>query len=99
LTRLFAGSANYMRPDNLNKGDVHRLITLDTPHFGSNFANLLVGLHRVSPAKTESTVSGITGGSIVNGAVCDLSENSPALAGIGGTSLRSQVITATGGPA
>lgn len=100
LTRLFAGSANYLRPDNLNKGDVHRLITLDTPHFGSNFANLLVGLHRVNPSKAESTVSGITGGSIVNGAVCDLSENSPALQVLaGGTTLRSQVITGTGGPA
>jgi len=100
LTRLFAGTPNYMRPENLNKGDVHRLITLDTPHFGSNFANLLVALHRVNPAKAESTVSGITGGSIVNGAVCDLSENSPALAVLaGGTSLKSQVITATGGPA
>ena len=100
LTRLFAGTPNYMRPENLNKGDVHRLITLDTPHFGSNFANLLVGLHRVNPAKAESTVSGITGGSIVRGAVCDLSENSPALAVLaGGTSLKAQVITATGGPA
>ena len=98
LTRLFAGSPNFMRPDNLNSGDVHRLITLDTPHFGSNFANLLVGLHRVNPSKAESTVAGITGGSIVNGAVCDLSENSPALQGISGTSLKSQVITATGGP-
>jgi Bacterial Ig-like domain (group 2) len=98
LTRLFVGSSGFRRPDNLDSGDVHRLITLDTPHFGSNFANLLVGLHRVNPAKTESTVTGITGGSIVNGAVCDLSENSPALQGIGSTGLKAQVITATGGP-
>ncbi len=100
LTRLYAGSANFQRPDNLNSGDVHRLITLDTPHFGSNFANLLVALHRVNPLKTESVVSGITGGSVVNGAVCDLAENSPALQELaGGTSLEAQVITATGGPA
>ncbi len=76
------------------------MITLDTPHFGSNFANLLVALHRANPAKAESTVSAITNGSIVNGAVCDLAENSPALQGlVGGTSLKAQVITATGGPA
>jgi pimeloyl-ACP methyl ester carboxylesterase len=100
LTRLYAGSQNFQRPDNLNKGDIHRLITLDTPHFGSNFANLLVELHRVTPAKTESTVSTLTGGSVVRGAVCDLAENSPALQGLsGGTSLMGQVITATGGPA
>ncbi len=101
LTRLYADSSDFKRPDNLNSGDVHRLITLDTPHFGSNFANLLVALHRAKPAKTESTVLDITnGGIIVNGAVCDLAENSPALQGLsGGTSLKAQVITATGGPA
>jgi pimeloyl-ACP methyl ester carboxylesterase len=100
LTRLYAGSQTYQRPDNLNKGDVHRLVTLDTPHFGSNFANLLVALHRATPAKTEAAVSALTGGTVVNGAVCDLAENSPALQTLaGGTALRSQVITATGGPA
>jgi pimeloyl-ACP methyl ester carboxylesterase len=100
LTRLYAGTQSFTRPDNLNKGDVHRLITLDTPHFGSNFANLLVALHRANPPKTESTVLALTGGSVLNGAVCDLSENSPALQGLGGgTSLMAEAITATGGPA
>jgi pimeloyl-ACP methyl ester carboxylesterase len=100
LTRLYAGSQNFARPDNLNMGDVHRLITLDTPHFGSNFANLLTELHQVNPTHTESVVSNLTGGSVTGGAVCDLSENSPALAGLaGGTALTAQAITATGGPA
>jgi pimeloyl-ACP methyl ester carboxylesterase len=100
LTRLYAGSASFKRPDNLDRGDVHRLITLDTPHFGSNFANLLVALHNVNPTRTESVVSGITGGSVVGGAVCDLAENSPALHALaGGTSLAGQFITGSGGPA
>ena len=99
LTRLYAGSATYQRPENLNMGDIHRLVTLDTPHFGSSFANLLVALHRANPAKTESTVVALVKGSVVNGAVCDLAENSPALQALGATTLKSQVITATGGPA
>lgn len=100
LTRLYAGSPNFQRPDNLGKGDIHRLVTLDTPHWGSSFANLLVSLHRVAPEKTRSTVTSLTKGSVVNGAVCDLSENSAGLQALsGGTSLRGQVITATGGPA
>src|ERR1043165_8926263 len=101
LTRLYVESASFKRPDNLNSGDIHRLTTLDTPHFGSNFANLLVGLHRANSTKTESVVSSITdGGLVTGGAVCDLAENSPALHGLaGGTPLAAQVITATGGPA
>lgn len=100
LTRLYAGSNSFQRPDNYNKGDIHRLITLDTPHFGSSFANLLVDLHQTNPTQTESTVSQITGGSVTKGAVCDLAENSSALAALtSGTPLKAQVITASGGPA
>lgn len=100
LTRLYAGSNSFQQPGNYNQGDIRRLITLDTPHFGSSFANLLVELYQANPSQTVSTVSGLTGGSVTQGAVCDLAENSPALAALsGGTTLPSQVITATGGPA
>jgi pimeloyl-ACP methyl ester carboxylesterase len=100
LTRLYAGSNSFQQPSNYNQGDIRRLVTLDTPHFGSSFANLLVDLYQANPSKTVSTVSGLTGGSVTQGAVCDLAENSPALATLsGGTPLSSQVITATGGPA
>ena len=103
LTRLHADAPTYKRAENLDKGDVHRLVTLDTPHLGSSFANLLVSLHNVNAAtatKLEATVHGLTGGALNNGAVCDLAENSAGLAALnGGTALRSQVITATGGPA
>ena len=103
LTRLYADTPDYKRPDNLDKGDVHRLVTLNTPHWGSSFANLLVALHNVdakTATKLESTVNGLTGGAVTRGAVCDLAENSTGLAALsGGTALRSQVITSTGGPA
>jgi pimeloyl-ACP methyl ester carboxylesterase len=99
LTRYYAASSQYMRVDNYNMGDIHRFITLDTPHGGSSFANLLVTLHGEDPVDLENTVTGLTHGSVVNGAVCDLSEDSPALVPLASaTNIKSQVVTATGGP-
>lgn len=107
LTRLYVGSSQYLRNDNFNLGDIHRLVTLDTPHAGASLANLIVSMSANSTAFAVlgPVVSGIASlfdapGNINDGAVCDLSENSPALQGLnGGTNLRSQVVTGTGGPA
>ena len=102
LTRLYVGSNSFQQPGNYNMGDIHRLVTLDTPHIGSSFANLLVDLYQDNSARTVSMVPSLTEGqgTIFGGAVCDLAENSPALEALSdGTDLQSQVITATGGPA
>lgn len=96
LTRLYALSNQYRRPDNFNSGDVRRLISLDTPHKGSSFANLLVSLHQAAPLQTY--LLGRVAGDITQGAVCDLAENSPALQGLASTQLPSRAITGTGGP-
>jgi pimeloyl-ACP methyl ester carboxylesterase len=104
LTRLYStltsGPSAYKRPDNLNLGDVHRLITLDTPHFGSNFPNLIIALNQSTPGPTAPTVNSITGGDITQGAVCDLAQNSKGLTALNSpTNLTGQFITGTGGPA
>jgi triacylglycerol esterase/lipase EstA (alpha/beta hydrolase family) len=100
LTRLYAASKDFMRDDNYQKGDVHRFITLDTPHGGTSFANLLVALHKTKPTQIEASVHNLVGADaqVVNGAVCDLNENSPGLQALMPTSIDSQIITATGGP-
>ncbi|MDQ2696134.1 MAG: hypothetical protein M3Z21_12300 [Pseudomonadota bacterium] len=101
LSRLYAQEPQYRRPDNLNAGDIRRLLTLDTPHLGSNFANLVVALHDAEPEQTEATIARIIpgGAEVTNGAVCDLAENSPVLSRLaGGTTLSAHAITATGGP-
>lgn len=95
LTRLYANSAQNTRIDNYNLGDVHRLITLDTPHWGSTLANLLISLRQVAPARVDFIGDVI--GSVKQGAVCDLAENSPALQGLGATAVPGSAITATGG--
>jgi pimeloyl-ACP methyl ester carboxylesterase len=99
LTRLYANLPAYKRVDNLNMGDVHRMITLDTPHIGTNFANLLVALHQSTPTATETTVTNLTKGSVTQGAVCDLAQNSAGLQGLSGDSLTAYFLTGTAGPA
>lgn len=100
LTRLYAASDQFMRDDNYQKGDIHRFITLDTPHGGASFANLLVTLHNSKPTQIEASVHNLVGATaeVVNGAVCDLNENSVGLQKLSTTNIDSQVITATGGP-
>jgi len=102
LARLYAQDPDYTRPDNLNEGDIHRLLTLNTPHFGSSFANLIVALHNAEPGTTKQIVDDLVPGDarIVNGSVCDLAENSQALQQLaGGTTVHAHAITSTGGPA
>lgn len=58
---------NYYNPSNFNVGSVRRLITIDTPHYGSGFANLLSGDNsRINNCiKLEKT--GVVAGAAVKG--------------------------------
>lgn len=97
LTRLYTlDTDRFLRPDNFNRGDVGRLATVDTPHYGSSLANLLVNLndHRFSwwlVAFSRRV------GAIDKGAVCDLAENSAALGTVGTFGLPILAITGNGG--
>ncbi len=83
------------------------LVTLDTPHAGASLANLIVSMaanslvfNAIGPLITGVASIFNAPGQVDAGAICDLSENSPALQGLnGGTNLKSQVVTGTGGPA
>jgi pimeloyl-ACP methyl ester carboxylesterase len=107
LTRLYStlttGPSAYKRPDNLNLGDVHRLITLDTPHLGSNFPNLIIAMNNYAAGALadaiKETVKGLTKGDITQGAVCDLAQNSTGLMALNSpTNLTGQYITGSAGP-
>lgn len=54
LSRLYIASPNYVRNDNFGLGDVHKLISLDSPHKGSELANLLDALNLTAPAGAVS---------------------------------------------
>ncbi len=98
LPRSFAATGFYRRQDNFGKGDLHKLITVNTPHWGSPFANLLVGI-RQTFFVGDLLIVGMEriGKSVVGGAIDDLSEGSPALGAIGATPVRAHAITGTGG--
>ncbi len=42
ISRRLALVSNFLQPDNFMLGDVHKLITIDSPHFGTKLANNLV---------------------------------------------------------
>jgi pimeloyl-ACP methyl ester carboxylesterase len=42
ITRTIAAQGNFLRDDNFGQGDVHKLITIDTPHLGSPLASQLL---------------------------------------------------------
>jgi hypothetical protein len=46
-------SAGFLRPDNFGRGDIHRLVTIATPHQGSDFADLALALEEMpAPLRT-----------------------------------------------
>lgn len=122
LTRGWIAHPDYRRADNLNAGDVHRLITLSTPHYGSQLANLLINafneyapdevvLEYVSdedygyiPTYFHPIEKLTTNGEkwmtakMKEGAVCDLAENSVAIASPGADDVEARGYTASGGP-
>jgi pimeloyl-ACP methyl ester carboxylesterase len=98
LPRSWVRSGFFRRPDNFGMGDLHKLVTLNTPHWGSPMANLLVSLRGI-PVVGDYLIVGMErmGMSIVGGAVDNLAEGSAALAAIGVTPVRSHSIAGKGG--
>ena len=41
LSRLYAGRADYKRPENYQRGDINRLVTIDSPHRGAIFGDAI----------------------------------------------------------
>jgi triacylglycerol esterase/lipase EstA (alpha/beta hydrolase family) len=44
VIRNYVSSPEYKRNNNFNAGDIHKLITLNTPHTGTPWAHLLSGI-------------------------------------------------------
>lgn len=78
LGRVFAGTQDYLRPDNFLSGDFHKLITVNAPLFGSKLAPRLTRLDNTR------TVCGwiwetLFGYPVAEGGVRDLRPDSPPL--------------------
>jgi pimeloyl-ACP methyl ester carboxylesterase len=111
LARLYAAGAHpidvptpaaYLRGDNLQKGDIHKLITLDTPHLGSELANgLFFGEFAITPLGelVDKFIGCVTCGAAAdlqarNQIVTNLPESkvpSHAIVGVGGQTVLDQI--------
>jgi pimeloyl-ACP methyl ester carboxylesterase len=80
LTRIHTQTlGQYLRPDNFLEGDIRRLITLDSPHFGSPLGDCAVAISE-SPIYPvfRATIPGLC---LECGAIGDLSVNTTARRG------------------
>jgi YVTN family beta-propeller protein len=74
ITRTLVILRQFLRNQNYMAGDIHKLITLDTPHLGSQFATRLIQ----SALECRVTFAKVTG-HVVDGAVRDLELGSDIL--------------------
>lgn len=97
LARIYVADApSFIRPDNLDAGDIRKIVTIDSPHLGTGLANLLISLYEHNPLALPLTLFSVFR-PFASGAVCNLAENSAALAAIGPLTLPSLVVTSSGG--
>jgi pimeloyl-ACP methyl ester carboxylesterase len=101
LGRLYAGEYSplvaYRRDDNLGAGDIHKLITLDTPHGGSELATALVDEAGVLTGLGEVAQPILQDRCVTCGAVLDLRLGSPILMAMPAVKVPSHAIVGVGG--
>ena len=74
IIRTFATLPRFLRLDNYASGDVHKLISIDTPYTGSPFASNLLASNGFCKAKFKDF-----GRNTAGGAISDLAGGSPIL--------------------
>src|SRR5205807_4890257 len=92
----------YLRNDNLGAGDLHKLITLDTPLKGSDLANQLIDEAGNPTRLGKDLQSALNTGEercITCGAVFDLRVGSPPISRMRATTVPSHAIVGVGGNA
>lgn len=84
LSRIYLQNPDCMgTPNNCYRSDIHKLITLNTPHSGTQVANFFLG--NSNCAAIARLLLGQNGMNWSNGAVADLQCNSPAIAAMNST--------------
>jgi pimeloyl-ACP methyl ester carboxylesterase len=100
LSRNHIRRPNYRRPQNYDEGDVHKLVTLNTPHTGSPLANVLVFIRDALPDFLgEPLVEKLrdAGFALDEGAVDNLQKGSGAILSIPQTRVPSHALVGIGG--
>ncbi len=104
MTRSLIQQPDYLQRDNFRRGSVHRLITIGTPHSGSQLSKLLydnrdviITFFGASYLSVASALS-LAGQPIDQGAVRDLSTGSVAYSRLQPTAVKSHAIVAAWHP-
>lgn len=97
LSRNWVNNKRFKRNDNYLQGDVHKLMTLDSPHTGSPLANLLIGLRETVPFGLASAAFRALDKPIDEGAIDDLAKGSAAIQGITSAPVPVHGLVGTGG--
>jgi probable HAF family extracellular repeat protein len=98
LSRLHVANArgDYRRTNNFQSGDVHKLVTVNTPHLGSPLANILVSLS-FAYGQTFDDMMARMGFPVDQGAVFDLQTDSPEILNLPAVDLPVHAFVGTGG--
>ena len=102
LMRKYIADRSFTQDDNFGQGDIHKFITVDTPHQGSPWANELVeadGQTMTTFGQIVQTAAMFTEavGCVNCGAVGDLRTDSPVVTTLPETSVRCHAIVGNGG--
>ena len=104
MTRSLIQQPDYLQRDNFKRGSVHRLITIGTPHSGSQLSRLLYDNRDAiitffgTSNNTVASVLSYVGKPIDQGAVRDLSTGSVAYSRMQTTPVKSHAIVAAWHP-
>ena len=98
LARQWVASSSYAAPTNFNAGDMHKLITLDTPHLGARSSTYVVGIRNEEIVGRLFAAAMYAAGMPINdGAVDDLEFFSPAIDSLGLAEVGSHALAGVGG--
>ena len=98
LARQWAASPGYRRASNFQAGDFHKLITLDSPHFGARSDSYVVSIREeIIVGRLFAAAMYEAGMPINDGAVDDLEFFSQAIESIGPANVPSHALAGVGG--
>ncbi len=98
LSRNHVSRSNYKSNENFNSGDIHKLITLNTPHTGSPLGNLVQGIRAIPIVGGLFTSAMNASGHPINqGALDDLAKGSDAINEIQRKEVAGHALVGTGG--
>jgi len=98
LLRMYAAGPSYQRDNDFRGGDIHKLVTVDTPHLGSTWANLLYPFFSnpvFGPFFESKAID--TGHCFTCGAVADLREDGAAICALSAVHVPVHAFVGVGG--